>query len=368
MKKTAVTKGRFSMSVLYAFYCTVFLSTLSTGCFIMGRVFPDSDIPLDIPVISSKLKHFAEYKDEYSVIFIGSSRTYRHIMPDLFDSVVAREGYQIKSFNLGIQSLSLTEAHFYLNKVLDMSPNNLKWVFIEYLDGLVVRSENFSTSREIYWHTWDQSWFVINIILKSDYNLPLKFKAIYSHLIPLMYHLTNTGLGSNFIQQLFLGDYQEKVIDKVNPTGPLRDGFLSLEEEAKTDESYQIRHQDYLNNLDSYEAQVDSLKRQTVPLSPSQPHVLQVLGEMIEKIKEKGAEPIFLIAPGLNKQANLMQAYAEGSVPELFVFNDPSEFPNLYEANKRFDIGHLNEEGAIQYTNLLADRFVLYLKTTENSK
>ncbi len=366
MKKAAVKKGRFSRSLLYVFYCTVFFSTLSTGCFIMGKVFPYSDIPLDIPVASRKLKYFAEYKDEYSVIFIGSSRTYRHIMPDVFDSVIASQGYPIKSFNLGIPALSLSEAHFYLNKILDMSPNNLKYVFIEYLEGFIVRTENFSTSREIYWHTWEQSSFVINLILKSDYNPILKIKAIYSHSIPLMYHLTNTGLGANFIQKFFFGDYQQKLVDKVDPNGPLKNGFLSLEEEAKIDEYYQNRNQDYLNNIDSYEAIVDSLKREKVSLSPSKPHTLEVLGEMIENVEEKGATPIFLLSPGLDKQADLIRAYAEGYIPELFVFNDPSQFQNLYQANKRFDRDHLNNEGALEYTNLLAQQFALHLKRTED--
>lgn len=361
MKYSFYKHKRTNRFFIYLFYCALFLATFSGGTFLIRILFPRPDIPPDIPVVSAKLRHFARHKDNYNTLFLGSSRTYRHVMPDLFDRSMAKEGYEINSFNLGIPALQLPEAHFYLNKILAMEPTKLEWVFVEYLDGFTVRTENLSTTREIYWHRTKFTFFVTQAIFVSDYNLLLKLQVIYSHFIPTLYHMTNVGEASRIIQEFLLGDHREKLIDPISPLGPLEDGFLSLEEEHKTQDYYQNRHQNFLDNIQSYKDKVNSLETQTVPLETTKPHKALVLEEMVESIEAIGATPLFLLAPSLDKQPDLIRAHSEGYVPTLFLFNDPTKFPNLYDESRRFDRDHLNDEGSREYTKLLAQRFVEYL-------
>lgn len=361
MKYSFSKQKRTDIFFVYLIYCALFLATLSGGSFLIRILFPRPQIPPDIPVVSAKLRHFARHKDHYNTLFIGSSRTYRHVMPDLFDRTMAKEGYEINSFNLGIPALQLPEAHFYLNKIIEMEPTNLEWVFVEYLDGFTVRTENLSTTREIYWHRPKFTLFVTQAILVSDYNPLLKSKAIYSHFIPTLYQITNVGKASIILQKFLLVDNREKLIDPISPVGPFEDGFLSLEEERKTQDYYQKRHQNFLDNIQSYKDQVNSLETQTVPLETTKPHKAFVLDEMVESIEAIGATPLFLLAPSLDKQPDLIRAHSEGYVPTLFLFNDPTKFPNLYDASRRFDRDHLNDEGSREYTQLLAQQFVEYL-------
>ena len=49
---------------------------------------------------TAKLEDFEKHKDEYDLIFLGSSQLYRHVDPVLFDKAFAEAGHPIHSFNL----------------------------------------------------------------------------------------------------------------------------------------------------------------------------------------------------------------------------------------------------------------------------
>ncbi|MEB3883316.1 hypothetical protein [Lyngbya sp. CCY1209] len=327
----------------------------------------------EIPVVSAKLNQFSEKKDEYQAIFIGSSRIYRHIVPSQFDRLMASQGYPIQSYNFGVSGMTVPETHFVLQQILAMTPQNLEFVFLELYDvNLLIDDQNLRTERVIYWHTWEHTLWIYQLlwlnVLNEKRNIVLNLKKIYSHTLPLLYNLTNLGQGDRWIRRIL--PPTEGVDTTLNPRGdtaygtPGIDGYLALDDEPGP--NFQKRHQEFLENLDTYHEKVQSItptpERRAAPTSDQ----LKAIEDLIKTVRDSGATPVFIITPVLEKETHLIAAHTRGYIPLLFAFNDPIEFPTLYDENKRFDLDHLNHGGATEFSKLLAERFSNYLDGEKN--
>lgn len=326
------------------------------GCsFLIYSREPNPDIPQHIPVVTQKLEYFAKHKDEYNLIFLGSSRTYQQIMPSVFDKSMLDSGYSIKSFNMGMTALKIPEFYFYLQKILKLNPANLQWIFFEFIDDLNVPYENLNTTRVIAWHTPKQTLWTCQKILKIDLNPLKKIEYIHNNIIPLLYNLLNAGKAANLIRD-FIGFPEKIALDKVSPIGPLKDGHVpseSLEGRVKR------RIEVFLKNLDNYQKSLDYLKNiNSQPLTESQELILE---EIITLIKNSGYTPVLLKPPSISAEAYLIREIPQKNL-QVFKFNDPIKFPKFYEINTRFDSDHMTHKGSQIYTKLLAKKFASYLE------
>ena len=82
-----------------------------------------------------------------------------------------------------------------------------------------------------------------------------------------------------------------------------------------------------------------------------------LLAEQIRWLRADGVEPLFVIAPVTTGEEELRRLPERGVVRTLLAFNDPAAYPDLYEVDARADTMHLNERGALRFTQLLAERF-----------
>ena len=99
----------------------VFLLAMLCAARIVGRVLP----PAPVPQFSDKLAHFAEHRDEYDTLFIGSSRTFRQILPSIFDPIMAAGGQVAHSFNFGLDAMFSPEDAYVVEKIFALHPRRL---------------------------------------------------------------------------------------------------------------------------------------------------------------------------------------------------------------------------------------------------
>ena len=67
-------------------------------------------LPPSLPEgVAEKLSFFAEHKDEFDTIFLGSSRFYYAISPKNFDRLTRENGAPTRSFNFGIDGMNPPE-------------------------------------------------------------------------------------------------------------------------------------------------------------------------------------------------------------------------------------------------------------------
>jgi len=94
--------------------------------------------------------------------------------------------------------------------------------------------------------------------------------------------------------------------------------------------------------------------------------MIDILTGIDRMVREHGAVPIFISNPIVRPRKDLQIAFETGVIENFFPFDDPDSCAVLFNPVSRFDEGHLNSEGAKKYTTLLADRFVRWLKESEN--
>src|SRR5258708_2439744 len=87
------------------------------GCYVVGAVgaaqFIGSCLPFPpVPDIASRFRYFAETKNDYDTIFVGSSRFRHHNIPAEVDAETAA-----RSFNLGYFGRWPPESFYYLRQI-----------------------------------------------------------------------------------------------------------------------------------------------------------------------------------------------------------------------------------------------------------
>lgn len=353
--------SRFNKLIFMFFYGVIAIAIIVIGSLLISN-FTYSEFPSGHPIIATKFNYFAEHKQEYNVIFLGSSRTYRQIIPSLFDQSMGEKGYKIKSFNFGIPSLYLPEAHFYLQRILELKPNNVKWIFVEYIDRITVVPEHKHTEREKYWHTPKQTFLLSQAVWNSSSNLLNKLEIIYRHLSVSVHRMFRTGKGVKLIDVIIHGNrLSQKTNIERSLLGDLYDGYFPLDDE-KSDNMKQRRVK-FLDNLDQYNIAVESLSLERKNYQPSKIKPSYFPLWIAQKIEFFQANPIFIVPPSRSFRKDLIDMKQNEYISTLFDFNDPINYPDLYKTDYRFDKGHLNEKGAKIYTELIANKFETYLKS-----
>ena len=119
-------------------------------------------VPLP-PAVADRYRSFLDGKDEYDILYLGSSATWRSFIPRTIDEALSRRGYPLRSFNFGIAGLNNFELDHLLQRLLATKPQQLRWVILEYVYSnprwLLGEKLGF-TERYLYWHTprrWPRS-------------------------------------------------------------------------------------------------------------------------------------------------------------------------------------------------------------------
>ncbi|MGF1603313.1 MAG: hypothetical protein ACFCU8_15065 [Thermosynechococcaceae cyanobacterium] len=310
-----------------------------------------------IPLVSEKLDYFALHKNKYDVLFIGSSRIYRQISPNDFDEFVSTKTRSFQSFNLGMFGMKLPETYFWLEKVLEMKPKNLKWVFVEVnLDNVYEPIANARTNRVIYWHDFKHTINTLHYIFSVKDTLPRKIASAYSHLLPFFYHSINLGDFSNALLASLDSSKTPDVDTYRQYLGKSLNGYKALDDE--TGEVYIQPRRVFLARLDDYSRQLNVLARQKTRKANVARGEKEILDRFQTLIETSGATPIFVIPPKLQREPALQKLREDGYPVTILAFNDPLKYENLYRPNLRFDEKHLNDKGAREFTLLLAQEFM----------
>ncbi|RYD75612.1 MAG: hypothetical protein EOP84_18015, partial [Verrucomicrobiaceae bacterium] len=155
----------------------------------------------EVPGVGPKYAHFEEHKDEYNLLFIGSSRVFHHFLPKQFDEQVNRtSGLRMNSFNFGYDGMWPPESFYTLRQLLALKPRNLRWVLIDLMaTNPRIDPENMGTLRTEYWHDWHHT--VMAWTALPGQRIPFSEKAALSltHAENLAKRWTNAGRSSEWL-------------------------------------------------------------------------------------------------------------------------------------------------------------------------
>lgn len=326
--------GQLERRRLVAYLRSVFTFALAltASCLTINAFGPS---PL-VSEVTGKLEYFLEHKDKIDAVFLGSSRIYQQVSPQLFDATLREGGHEIRSFNFGCSGMGILETSFILDRLLDSRPQRLQWVFIELGGVNLDRLPNeMATIREVYWHDakrlgilWDQlRWRALREILP--------------HVAIAARRYSNAGLFSERVRQIgkptqryTLGEGEDGYIP--NPTPQIPAEMIPR----------------LLGDLHGLRAE---LRENPVRQPEKSDAAIEFFKTMTSSVKARGAQAIYVGTPFPVRYPDFFATDPEP--PPALYYDDADQFPGLYSFEHRADHHHLNRRGAEHFTRLLARDF-----------
>lgn len=308
--------------------------------------------PLIPKGVAAKLQFFAQHKDEFDTLFVGTSRFYYSVSPEIFDRTTRDNGVSTRTFNFGIDGMHPPENFYVLEQILKTNPRNLKWVFIEIGDIQTKWDNALGTERVVYWHDWPRTSLTLGKALNPRDNIKwftkpvrpwIARRELVSNLMLFGKRFANVGRAADFDPSR----QDQRLIESTSELGPKQDGYR-LGGPAMSAE----RAVDFQNKL----AQEMSRARPRFV----DPYAEKAYRHAAAQIRRLGATPIFVVTPVLlQSELHFRQSPPPGA---LLSFNNSRAYPFFYDTKVRIDDAHLTIEGAEEFTRLLAREFVRHAR------
>lgn len=310
--------------------------------------------PPRLPVLSEKRAHFLAHADDYDAVFIGSSRVYRGIVPQIFDAGMQARGHTVRSFNFAMEAVWPPESLYRVREFLRLR-SRVRWVFIELLPvNPRITPENAGTLRSIYWHDWRHTTLAWREIASQNaFTTGEKCAWFALHAELFLRRLSHVSRAADWLEPRLQPRVDvEKTARKefiFNTPWIDAEGFVPEPATPMTPEVAAAFHQ-----------QAAAYAQSLTPVALSA-HLRDELRDLAATVRASGATPIFVITPSITRAENFTDLRAEGIDADLISFKDPARFPALYDPALHFDGPHLNERGARELSRLLAEEFATLL-------
>ncbi len=300
-----------------------------------------------------------ETDNKYNVFFIGSSRIYRHVVPNVFDSCCTAISL-CKSFNLGSPGAAPPESYSLCEKFLkDYQKSKVNYVFLELAPILPIDRQNLFAKQSYYWLDWDYTVLSAKYFFYKDQTSAENLKAIFNYILCFF----QKEIGFNYLSGI--GENKNEHF-----LGKRKDGYYSLEAERdfislndKTGKNgIADRREEFLKDTNQLcERCSDAgfpFSKSDFPKKDFYSAEYVMLNHLLEIAKEKNIHLTFIIPPRLGKTDYEEVLFLKNLLPKSSVLEiaNPNEYPELWTVNRSFDIGHLNEPGAKKFTQLLAEK------------
>lgn len=293
-----------------------------------------------VVLVSEKLRFIERHAGEFDTLFLGSSRTYRQISPQVFDSLTRENGKPTRSFNAGIDGMFAPEDSFFAEQALRRT-RGLRWVFIEGSAFPKRTAPLYNTKREAYWHDARRT-----ALLWKFYFAP--GAPVRESSVKFAEHLRLTISNSLAISRgealpaLLLGEDDAAV--EANVVGPASDGFAPILRSGAALERGVAEFQERF-------AEDRSAKG---PAAAFDAATEANLAMILKAVRDAGATPVLFFPPSTG---------AAGALPQerglrVLDLREADRFPELFLPGNRVDSEHLNAAGAEAFTRRLAQLFL----------
>jgi hypothetical protein len=331
------------MSTITKNVLCVFLALVA---FIAASAVIHAFLPPIVPKgVAAKLEFFAQHKDEFDTLLIGTSSIYYSISPEIFDRTTAESGVPTRTFNFGIDAMHPPENFYVLDQILKTEPRHLKRVFLETASLETKLHKVLGTERAVYWHDWPRTALILRKALnpRGDAKWSAKISRLWLARRDLAAHLTlfaqrfgNVGRGSDLLYP------QDRKSEADLELGPKRDGYR-LAGDAMSAEA-----------AASFKKRLAEEIAQARP-KPLDPFADETYRRYAGRIRAIGATPIFVVPPLIFQSPVSFRGLSPGPV---LSFNDAATYPMLFDTKVRIDDAHLTNQGAEEFTRLLAREFI----------
>lgn len=307
------------------------------------------------PLFGAKLADMEKKGGDFNTVFIGSSHTWRHINPMLFDSILQEKGMPSKSYNLGVHGMGNPENYYICEEFIEKNSNGIKKIFLT-LDPIKNATSFLFQSRYTYCLTGEALPHVYHTILEEKY--PPKTKLIRL-ITPTLNYLYKIFTAQKW-RFTFIENAKDEQLKNINS---FQRGFYSLDR-AAIDDKMVIRRKETLKDSSFLTNKRRIAIRDFSQTFDKQEFLntghLNRIKDLMGKAKRKGIELSFIIHP-LHKDYKewiaMEEALPKGIVVELA---NPSVYSELYSYENFYDFDHYNLKGANYFTSYLANKVATF--------
>jgi hypothetical protein len=292
-----------------------------------------------------KWLYLQQHRASIDVLFLGSSRFHRQIIPARFDAkVAALSGKRVRSFNFGIDGMWPPESYWVLRRILLSRPPALRWVVLE---GMAIDArldaDNAGSHRLTYWHDWRHTKMAWRSVLELPLPAREKVPILCGHAWHFAAASLHCGRGAEWIAHEITSEPRRRT-DRWRPPRGWRDleGYEPMPDKALTPKE-----------RTAFLAAVARRRAGLKPLEDTA-NFRKALREITDETKAAGIQPIIVVPPSLRQFGSISDPPAK--IP-VWRFLDPDEYSALYDPDLYADFAHLNPKGADLFTDLLAARF-----------
>lgn len=299
--------------------------------------------PPEMGTIDDRLRHFAAHKDDYDLVFVGSSRVERGVVPPVFDAELAARGHVVRSFNFGAAGMEAHEANALVRRLIALEPARLAWVVVELdtWDPGLEESNRFKR-RAVFWHDPAETWSALRSTASLEASLAARADLAATHVLHFAARSLALGRGPDAVRSISRGEE--------SPADPDLAQWRGFKPYTESSYRFNPLRRRFLDRPDDYRQAVRRLERDA-GVAPS-PATVAAVREQVAMIRAAGLGPVHLVPPSPRAVPRVAE-----HVPALLAFNRPGEYAELFAIERRFDREHLTQEGAEHFSRLLAARF-----------
>jgi len=296
-----------------------------------------------------KMDYLEAHADEFSVVFVGSSRIYRHVDPDVVDEAARAEGVEVRSFNLGIDALNLIEMRTLLDRLARLGSPRLRYVLIEPAFTTNLPLRNLATERAVYFHDLANT----RLAIASNLRSPRARATIGRNALACLYHYVNLGkLASALLPPATRSQDPEAVLPPLDTSR----GFSAQDDNPPA--GARQWHERFLKNRDGFARLMRSEERLVAHVEDGEFDLQNAaIVAMARRLEKAGITPVFLITPGFHQIDFYLQfeASSRREAPEIPMLSYLEDHEEFYDPDLWYDTGHLNGEGAARFSRRLGE-------------
>ena len=296
--------------------------------------------PLVVNGLTEKMVALEQLQDDINVVFLGSSRSARHINPLLLREAAAELGCDLRSYNMGLTGFSTSEADYVLRW---MAARDIKipWVVMESKGTDWLR---YVSSNRLYEHLRPFDYKLLDIA-NNGFSQPPGPVQIH---LSLLGSVLNVGLVHRYIELAETeANWSQLGRWGYRPLRWMMSGPYNLPGRQAKLQELLAENPDYITEkLEPFDQGTESMRR-----------IAEILSQRV--VTTSASRATFISPPG-SDHAISFTGYHDFRVPGLaappyHIALALEKTPQLADAEYWFDIGHLTRAGAQIYTRYLAD-------------
>lgn len=315
------------------------------------------------PRVDADFAAWQQHKDAFDVLFFGSSRMYRGVIPAVFDERLGQRGHELQSYNLGMRAMLPHETNELLRRVLAEEPARLRWVVLELADW-PPRRENDFAARTVAWHDLPETLSAMRTRWLEDQPLGTRLEDLRLQYLQWGSRATALGLGAERARLWFTDLTRPRKLDKQRAeyaealeTSLGWRGHAPFSDREYAEGPTARHHRELQKQRYEFAEHVEALPALNAAEVTTEHFNLAALQDQIATIRAAGVEVVYVIPPSYEELPVLHTLARQGHVPNFMPFDDPLAHPDFYDLDKRFDLRHLDDKGARQFSRVLANRF-----------